>query len=182
MIVNLLSHTKTTIFTVMACCIFTAACTASVGNPVSLEDHVIRSIPIYPVNDLKMFEGQAIQLTVPISTTGYTIVLIEYRTPEDTSYITSTENIFPTDVYISVLPGVEIPKVFLGRSPQSGCPIEWRWDSRIYKAYCDGSEFKIDGTYISGPSPRNLDEFPVSIQGGMIWITNTVIVGSPSVR
>ncbi len=142
----------------------------------------IKSIPVYPANRLAESEGNSIQLTVPISITSYNLTLIEYRTPEEASYITLTEDIFPADIYISVLPDSERPKVFLGRSPQSGCPLEWKFESKIYKAYCDGSEFKLDGTYISGPSPRNLDELPVLIRDGMIWITNTVILGDTNFK
>jgi len=172
---------RNVIFVLLFCSVFTDACSSVALNITSLNKQVIMSVPIYPVDRIKGSEGQAIQLTVPISTTGHALTLIQYRTSEEASYITSTESIFPTDIYISVLPASKLPKVFLARSPQSGCPVKWQAEPEIYKAYCDGSEFKLDGTYISGPSSRNLDEFPVSIREGMIWITNTIRLGSPSV-
>ena len=153
-------------------------------STVPPDQPVITSVPIYPIDHFKKYAlaGQAYWLTVPVATIGHPLMLNHYKIPiEASSSITRTEDIFPTDVYIAVLPGVELPKVFLARSPHSGCPLEWRSDSKIYKAYCDGSEFKLDGTYLSGPSPRNLDEFSVSIREGMIWITNTVTLGKPAV-
>lgn len=177
-----MSKIKIIISTVCCILVLTSGCSSTSEHSSSSNKQFIKSIPVYPANRLAESEGNSIQLTVPISITSYNLTLIEYRTPEEASYITLTEDIFPADIYISVLSDSERPKVFLGRAPQSGCPIEWKFESKIYKAYCDGSEFKLDGTYISGPSSRNLDELPVLIRDGMIWITNTVILGDTTFK
>ncbi len=176
-------QTKTLLM--LFCALFVTACAWFVINEQSPQPTTsrpfIQAVPIFPVNRLEDLRDGVFQLTVPLSTTGYPLTLIQYQTPGSATDITSTETIFPTDVYIAVQPGSAVPKVFLGRSPQSGCPVKWRWTTKIFKTYCDGSEFRLDGSYLSGPSPRNLDEFPVSIREGMIWITNTVTLGRPSV-
>ena len=141
-----------------------------------------KSLPCFNESGSILRAFSAFSCQPPEFPLSHNLTLIEYRTPEEASYITLTEDIFPADIYISVLSDSERPKVFLGRSPQSGCPIEWKIESKIYKAYCDGSEFKLDGTYISGPSSRNLDELPVLIRDGMIWITNTVILGDTTFK
>lgn len=165
-------------------CASTSRCSGQMSeeiNQLDQERSTVQSISIYPINWLEQWEGDVLQLTVPIATTGHPLTLARFKTPEDYSYITLDDNIFPTDVYVAILPDSALPKVFLARSPQSGCPIEWRGEAKRFKTYCDGSEFQIDGSYISGPAPRNMDEFPTLIQEGMLWITNTVKLGSPVV-
>lgn len=138
-------------------------------------------IPIYPTQLIAGKQGVIVQLAVPITTPGDALTLIEFRSPTDYGYVTRAEQIFPTDIYIAVLPEVGLPKVFLARSPQSGCLVEWQPEVDRFKANCDGSEFGVDGAYLSGPAARNLDEFPVTVDAGMLWITNTVTLGGPVV-
>lgn len=135
-------------------------------------------IPIYPTQLLAGKEGVIVQLAVPLTTPVTALTLVEFRSPTDYGYVTRTEQIFPTDIYIAVLPEMALPKVFLARSTQSGCPIEWQSEVKRFRADCEGSEFSVDGAYLSGPAARNLDEFPVTVEAGMIWITNTVMLGA----
>lgn len=138
-------------------------------------------IPIYPTQLIGGKQGVVVRLAVPITTPGEALTLIEFRSPTDYGYVTRNEQIFPTDIYIAVLPEVALPKVFLARSPQSGCLVEWQPEIERFKADCDGSEFGVDGAYLSGPAARSLDEFPVTVDAGMIWITNTITLGGPVV-
>jgi cytochrome b6-f complex iron-sulfur subunit len=49
------------------------------------------------------------------------------------------------------------------RSPDDGCWFEWvTWDQRFINP-CSGSKFQVDGTYIEGPSPRNLDRYHMRV-------------------
>lgn len=40
-----------------------------------------------------------------------------------------------------------------------GCIYPWSDAAGIFACPCHGSQFKLDGTYIAGPAPRNLDSF-----------------------
>lgn len=40
-----------------------------------------------------------------------------------------------------------------------GCIFPWSEAARIFACPCHGSQFKLDGTYIAGPAPRDLDRF-----------------------
>lgn len=40
-----------------------------------------------------------------------------------------------------------------------GCIYPWSDAAGIFACPCHGSQFKLDGTYIAGPAPRNLDTF-----------------------
>jgi len=40
-----------------------------------------------------------------------------------------------------------------------GCIFPWSDAARIFACPCHGSQFKLDGTYIAGPAPRDLDRF-----------------------
>ena len=40
-----------------------------------------------------------------------------------------------------------------------GCIYAWSDAAGIFACPCHGSQFKLDGTYIAGPAPRNLDSF-----------------------
>ncbi|MEM7343605.1 MAG: Rieske 2Fe-2S domain-containing protein, partial [Chloroflexota bacterium] len=43
--------------------------------------------------------------------------------------------------------------------PHLGCLYRWSDISRQFECPCAGSKFALDGTYITGPSPRSLDRF-----------------------
>jgi len=40
-----------------------------------------------------------------------------------------------------------------------GCIFPWSEAARIFACPCHGSQFKLDGSYIAGPAPRDLDRF-----------------------
>ena len=42
-----------------------------------------------------------------------------------------------------------------------GCLYNWRDSENKFVCPCHGSQFQADGTYITGPAPRNLDRFVV---------------------
>jgi Rieske Fe-S protein len=62
-------------------------------------------------------------------------------------------------------------------SPWMGCAIQWQpdrmfgglgTDSRVqvgvFTDVCAGGLFSVDGSYLYGPSPSNLNEFPVTLE------------------
>ncbi len=44
-----------------------------------------------------------------------------------------------------------------------GCIFPWSEAARIFACPCHGSQFQLDGTYIAGPAPRDLDRFTFRI-------------------
>ncbi len=44
-----------------------------------------------------------------------------------------------------------------------GCIYFWSEASKIFACPCHGSQFQLDGTWIAGPAPRNLDRFAFEI-------------------
>jgi hypothetical protein len=57
-----------------------------------------------------------------------------------------------------------------------GCPVEWHdhipgteW-AEVFRDRCVGSTFRRDGTYLFGPSTRNLDQFRIEIRDGRILV------------
>jgi len=68
------------------------------------------------------------------------------------------------------------------RSPFRGCTIPWREgfqfrdpqtgiDSRgWFRDPCHGATFDANGTLVFGPSPRNMDRFPVEVVGDDVYV------------
>jgi len=44
-----------------------------------------------------------------------------------------------------------------------GCLYSWSDAASIFACPCHGSQFKLDGTYIAGPAPRDLDRFTFQV-------------------
>ncbi|PJF48410.1 MAG: ubiquinol-cytochrome c reductase iron-sulfur subunit [Chloroflexi bacterium] len=44
-----------------------------------------------------------------------------------------------------------------------GCIFPWSDAAKIFACPCHGSQFKLDGTYIAGPAPRDLDRFTFEV-------------------
>ncbi|MCS6847265.1 MAG: Rieske 2Fe-2S domain-containing protein [Anaerolineae bacterium] len=44
-----------------------------------------------------------------------------------------------------------------------GCIYPWSEAARIFACPCHGSQFQLDGTYIAGPAPRDLDRFTFEV-------------------
>lgn len=74
--------------------------------------------------------------------------------------------------------------------PHRGCMVRWRpnfiWpisgDGEQKKGWfregCDGDTYDISGHLVFGPSPRDLDRFVVSTEGGRVVVdTNTYVCG-----
>ena len=145
--------------------------------PTTGEEIVEQKIPLYPLSRLPDTQDVTIfRLTVPMHVKGYRIQLVRHSVDGTPSREGYDIPVFPADVYLVRLPDGTI-KTFLARSPHSGAPLEFDRDLNRFKADWDGSEFELDGTWHSGPSSRNLDEFPVFVEGNMIWISNSIEYG-----
>jgi cytochrome b6-f complex iron-sulfur subunit len=47
-----------------------------------------------------------------------------------------------------------------------GCLYKWENSTDRFECPCHGSKFHLDGTYIEGPAPRNLDRFKLAVVDG----------------
>ena len=50
-----------------------------------------------------------------------------------------------------------------GRDPGSNCQMRWVPEVERIEDPCSGSKYTRTGEYLSGPSPRGLDQYPVTI-------------------
>ncbi len=56
--------------------------------------------------------------------------------------------------------------------PHKQCRVEVKSETLI-KCPCHGSAYKIDGTYVSGPSHKSLQRFRISVADGVITVTES---------
>ncbi len=65
---------------------------------------------------------------------------------------------------------------FVGRDPRNGCALPWRPLFRFeqregwFRDPCHGSTYDIEGRRVFGPSFRDLDQFPVRVDGGRVRV------------
>jgi nitrite reductase/ring-hydroxylating ferredoxin subunit len=56
------------------------------------------------------------------------------------------------------------------------CPIQWREDIKfqgrtgVFRGKCSGSNFDLNGANLSGPSPRGMDRYSVSVEDDTIFV------------
>jgi len=66
------------------------------------------------------------------------------------------------------------------KCPHLGCKVPWDPGSNEFHCPCHGSIYNLIGEYQSGPAPRGLDRFPISIQGDHVMVdTGTPVEGPP---
>lgn len=134
----------------------------------------------YPFLPMELFEQQgAIQARrVPMHTFDRKYRSITYTANGEIRAAHAATALFPTDVLVVYLDGMEAPQVFLGRSPKSGCILQFNDEENVFDDPCHGSTFALDGTYINGPAEQDLDELPSEVRDGMLWLRNEIIYGA----
>ena len=61
-----------------------------------------------------------------------------------------------------------------------GCSVPHCPTSSLFECPCHGSKYRLNGEFYSGPAPRGLDRFPVTVTGSSVMVdTGTVISGPP---
>jgi cytochrome b6-f complex iron-sulfur subunit len=61
-----------------------------------------------------------------------------------------------------------------------GCSVPHCDKSLLFECPCHGSKYRLHGEYYSGPAPRGLDRFPISIEGGKVVVdTGDLQTGPP---
>jgi menaquinol-cytochrome c reductase iron-sulfur subunit len=54
--------------------------------------------------------------------------------------------------------------------PHMGCTIAWHEGQDEFYCPCHGSVFSPDGTHVSGPSPRDMDQLPHKVVDGKLLV------------
>jgi cytochrome b6-f complex iron-sulfur subunit len=66
------------------------------------------------------------------------------------------------------------------RCAHLGCRVPFCQSSKWFECPCHGSKYNVAGEYQLGPAPSGLQRFPVSIQGGSLYVdTSTLTPGPP---
>jgi cytochrome b6-f complex iron-sulfur subunit len=61
-----------------------------------------------------------------------------------------------------------------------GCSVPHCDKSSLFECPCHGSKYRLSGEYYSGPAPRGLDRFPITVQSGKVVVdTGSVQTGPP---
>lgn len=62
------------------------------------------------------------------------------------------------------------PRVLSSVCPHLGCTITWNENRGQFLSPCHNGVFTADGSYVSGPPPRGMDEFETTIQDGILKV------------
>ena len=78
---------------------------------------------------------------------------------------------------------------FAQQSPKQGCRLALADATNtfdrdlkggaVFSDPCHGATFALDGTHLSGPSPRDLDQYPATIRAGRIIVDTTQLINAP---
>lgn len=60
--------------------------------------------------------------------------------------------------------------VFSPICPHLGCRYDWDPAAALFKCPCHASVFRADGTVVSGPAPRPLDQLPAEVRDGVLYV------------
>lgn len=71
---------------------------------------------------------------------------------------------------VLVYNGGEI-KAFSLACPHLGCNVSWEKDIGKFLCPCHGAIFASDGKVEEGPPPRPLDQYPVSVENGLVFVS-----------
>lgn len=74
-----------------------------------------------------------------------------------------------TTVYVVVTNDGKV-KVLSNICTHAGCVVQWERNKRAFHCPCHEGYFAIDGSVISGPPSRPLDEFLHKIEGGELFV------------
>ena len=65
------------------------------------------------------------------------------------------------------------------KCPHLGCQVPFCDSSGRFECPCHGSVFDIAGEWISGPSPRGLDQHPLTLEGGELFADLDTRINGP---
>jgi cytochrome b6-f complex iron-sulfur subunit len=101
-----------------------------------------------------------------------------YVQPYPKAAVPLAEKVYPPNI----LTGMEQGVVALWqRCVHLGCRVPWCQTSQWFECPCHGSKYNRVGEKKDGPAPRGLDRYPVSIEGGDLFIDRSVTVQGPPI-
>ena len=66
------------------------------------------------------------------------------------------------------------------KCPHLGCRVPFCQSSGRFECPCHGSVYNLIGEYVSGPAPRGMDRFEISISGdGRVQVDTANVVEGP---
>lgn len=65
------------------------------------------------------------------------------------------------------------------KCPHLGCKVPWDAAAGAFKCPCHGSVYNLIGEYQSGPAPRGLDRFPLTIENDHVMVDTSAVVEGP---
>ncbi len=68
---------------------------------------------------------------------------------------------------------------FSQKCPHLGCRVPFCESSGRFECPCHGSIFDIGGEWIAGPSPRGMDQHPLSLEDGRLIVDTSTSVAGP---
>jgi cytochrome b6-f complex iron-sulfur subunit len=69
------------------------------------------------------------------------------------------------------------------KCPHLGCKVgdcNTAGESAGFRCPCHGSQYNVIGEYLSGPAPRGMDRFPISIENGHVMVDTSSVVEGPA--
>ncbi|HEY0604335.1 MAG TPA: hypothetical protein VGD58_15550 [Herpetosiphonaceae bacterium] len=100
---------------------------------------------------------------------GWPIVVKPVPQANRQDYVSWTTNLS----FYLVRPSETEILAFVQRDPRSSCPVSWQMHEQRFIDPCHGSAYTITGSYVRGPSNRDLRRVPVQItRDGEIVISN----------
>ncbi len=136
------------------------------------------NIPAYPIEILKRYNEGAISIVIPLHLHDKQLRILSYNADGLLSRQAFDDITFPVQIWI--IDNEPDVQVFLARSPNSACILQWHKEEQQFYDGCLGTTFSRDGKYLDGPLSRNLDELPISVEKKMIWLSNQIIYGQPT--
>ncbi|MHB1089786.1 MAG: QcrA and Rieske domain-containing protein [Ilumatobacteraceae bacterium] len=65
------------------------------------------------------------------------------------------------------------------KCPHLGCRVPFCESSGRFECPCHGSVFDIAGEWISGPSPRGMDQYPLTIEDDVLIVDTSELINGP---
>ena len=72
-------------------------------------------------------------------------------------------------VYVLAASGAQ-PRVVSSICPHLGCTVQWRAETDNFVCPCHNGTYAADGSLISGPPKRGMDELPSKVQDGRLYV------------
>jgi nitrite reductase/ring-hydroxylating ferredoxin subunit len=67
------------------------------------------------------------------------------------------------------------------KCPHLGCRVPFCAGSGRFECPCHGSIYNVAGEYVSGPAPRGMDRYPITIEEGRVIVNLAEFVEGPPI-